>query len=168
MRFLARMFKRRERPLGRHELFKVVRGEAERAFEGELRHAAVFLTDPGGNDVGLEELRDFFENLLRDLRDVEFVDQRPRDLVERGLALESEPLGKFELAGASRLKFRLAFLHALHVQVRFRTGQRQQQQGRTAHREIDLHPGIAVVVEPSDQHVGKRDHQRHAVESRTW
>src|SRR6267154_6149589 len=153
-----------ERPLGRLELLDVVRRKAERALEYEVR-LAVFLSDPRRDDVSLKELRNFFENFRRDLRDIEFINQGAGDLIECGLPLESEPLGKLDLAGAGRLEFFMVSLCALDAEVGFGDGQRYQEQGGGAQWQTDLDPRIVMVVDPPDEHVREGDHQRHSVKS---
>ena len=108
----------REGPRHGVELGGGVRVQAERSFEQELR-VAVLLDQPRGDDVGLEELRDFLENFTRHLVDIEPVDQRPGNLVQDGLALECETLRQvtFHLADGV-----VVSLHPLDEQVRFGGG----------------------------------------------
>jgi hypothetical protein len=63
----------------------------ERALEDEV-WVTVVLRNPGRDDVGLEKLCDLFKDFRRDLRDIEFVNQGPGNLIERGLSLKGEPL----------------------------------------------------------------------------
>ena len=112
------LFERGERPVHRFELFKAVRCEPDHSLESEVG-GAVLLGHPGSYDVSLEKLRDFFENFLRDLRDVEFVDQGARDLVQRRLPLKGEALRKLDLVDAGGPKLLMVLLDALDVEIRF-------------------------------------------------
>jgi hypothetical protein len=92
----------------------------------------VLFGQPHRDGIGFEQLGDLLQHIGREEGDIKFIDQRARNLVQRGLLLEREAFGQFHFAGVTRLKGFLVFLNALNVQIGFGGGKSHQQQRSAA------------------------------------